>query len=108
MLASEDDPGLPVDAIDVILIVNTYHHIADRSRYFARLRAYLRSGGRVAVIEPNADLGGILGMTLEEGHMSHARDVSREMQEARYRQIRSLEFLPVQIFEVFSPTDGKL
>ncbi len=108
VLASEDDPGLPVDAIDVILIVNTYHHIADRPRYFARLRANLRRGGRVAVIEPNADLGGILGLTVEEGHTSHAGDVSREMQEAGYRQIQSLKFLPVQIFEVFSPADGKL
>ncbi len=106
VLASEDDPGLPIGAIDAVLIVNTYHHIADRPRYFAKLREILRPGGRIAVIEPNADLGGILALTLEDGHKSHASEVVGEMQEAGYRQVESLDFLPVQIFEVFSPADG--
>jgi SAM-dependent methyltransferase len=106
VLASEDDPKLPIGTIDAVLIVNTYHHIADRPRYFAKLRNNLRPGGRIAVIEPNANLGGVLALALEDGHTSHASEIVREMREAGYRQVESLDFLPVQIFEVFSPADG--
>jgi len=105
VLGAEDDPRLPRGALDAVLIVNTYHHIADRPRYFAKLRNNLRPGGRIAIIEPNADLGGILALALEEGHTSHASEVVREMQEAGYRQVESLDFLPVQVFEVFSAAD---
>lgn len=102
-MATEADPKLPSRAIDVVLIVNTFHHIGDRQLYFSKLRDNLRSGGRVAVIEPNAELGGILGLTLDEGHKSHSSEVQREMQEAGYRKLQSLNFLPVQIFETFTP-----
>jgi arsenite methyltransferase len=103
VLAAVDDPRLPSGAVDVVLIVNTFHHISDRSTYFSKLRETLRSGGRVAVIEPNAELGGILSLALDEGHKSSASDVVQEMQEAGYRKVESFDFLPVQIFEMFTP-----
>lgn len=98
-----EDPNLPDGAIDVVLIVNTYHHIEDRPGYFRRLQQDLSPGGRVAVIEPNEDLGGILSLALDEAHTSSAPDVEREMQEAGYVLYGRHDFLPVQIFRVFSP-----
>lgn len=102
-LGSFDDPRLPDGSIDLVLVVNTYHHIEDRSAYFRRLQQDLGPGGRVAVIEPDSDLSGVLAWTLDEGHTSSARDVVREMKDGGYRLIASHDFLPVQIFEVFSP-----
>jgi len=58
------------------------------------------------VIEPNEDLGGILGLTLDEGHTSSAPSVEEEMREAGYRVEARHEFLPVQIFRVFSRDDA--
>ena len=52
-LGELDDPKLPAESLDLVLIVNTYHHIEDRPAYFRRLQAGLGAGGRVAVIEPN-------------------------------------------------------
>ncbi len=98
-----EDPGLPDGTVDLVLIVNTYHHIEDRPAYFRRLQADLRPGGRVAVIEPNEDLGGVLGLFVEEGHTSSAPEVEAEMAEAGYRVEARHEFLPVQIFRVFAP-----
>lgn len=103
VLATTDDPGLPDGAIDLVLIVNTYHHIEDRPGYFRRLQRDLGPDGRVAVIEPNEDLGGVLALTLDEGHKSSAPTVEEEMREAGYRVEARHEFLPVQIFLVFSP-----
>ena len=68
-----------------------------------RLRRDLRSGGRVAVIDPNQDLGGILALSLDEGHKSSAPVVEEEMRKAGYRVAARHDFLPVQIFRVFSP-----
>jgi SAM-dependent methyltransferase len=102
-LADLDDPGLPDGQIDLVLIVNTYHHIEDRPRYFARLRRDLNASGRVAIIEPNAQLGGVLGLFVEKGHASSAREILQEMRAAGYRRTRQFDLLPVQIFHVFEP-----
>ncbi len=102
VLAKLEDPMLPDGSLDLVLIVNTYHHIEDRPAYFRKLKRDLRPGGRVAVIDPNQDLGGILGLTLDEGHKSSAPVVEQEMLEAGYRVEARHDFLPVQIFRVFA------
>ncbi|MGH6693090.1 MAG: class I SAM-dependent methyltransferase, partial [Gammaproteobacteria bacterium] len=45
-----DDPRLPEKA-DLIILVDVYHHVADRERYFRDLLKSLTPGGRVAVID---------------------------------------------------------
>ena len=44
------DPRLP-EAVDLVLMVNTYHHISGRIDYFQRLKMYLRPSGRVAIVD---------------------------------------------------------
>ena len=53
------------------------------------------------MIEPDADLTGILGLFVEDGHENRASDVAREMREAGYRRLESIDLLPIQIFEIF-------
>jgi predicted methyltransferase len=48
-------PGLPAGGVDRILIVDTWHHIASREAYSARLRAALKPGGRVVVVDFKLD-----------------------------------------------------
>lgn len=48
----DDDPRLP-EPVDLVLIVNAFHHLPDDSEaYFAALAETLRPGGRVVIIEP--------------------------------------------------------
>lgn len=101
VLGRFEDPLLPDGEIDLILIVNTYHHIEEREVYFAKLRSDLAPGGRVAVIEPDTELTGILGLFVKEGHASRSSDVEREMRAAGYRRLERLDLLPIQIFEIF-------
>lgn len=103
ILGEPDDPGLPDRAIDLVLLVNTYHHIEGRSDYFRKLRTDLAPGGRIAVIEPDEDLDGLLSLALDEGHKSSAPAVKAEMRAAGYRLDAEHEFLPVQIFSVWAP-----
>jgi len=50
VLATPDDPKIP-EAVDLVLICDTLHHITDPGRYLKRLRAFVRPGGRVAIID---------------------------------------------------------
>jgi ubiquinone/menaquinone biosynthesis C-methylase UbiE len=51
VLASADNPRLPEKGIDLVLIVDTYHHLDDRLAYLRRLGRVLAPGGHVAVID---------------------------------------------------------
>jgi kynurenine formamidase/SAM-dependent methyltransferase len=50
-LIPEDDPKLEPASVDLVLIVDTYHHLGDRVAYLRKLRAALKPGGRIAVID---------------------------------------------------------
>ena len=98
ILATPTDPRLPQTGVDLIFTVNTYHHIADRSAYFANARKYLRPGGRIAIIDLDrrAWLEGLLG------HYTPSETIKREMEQAGYTLQQQLDFLDRQSFLVFS------
>lgn len=50
VLAAFDDAKLPEPA-DVVLIVDTVHHIAGRTAYFTKLNEKLKRGARVVVVD---------------------------------------------------------
>jgi len=93
-----DDARLP-DKVDLILLVDVYHHIEDRVAYFQRLRNALRPGGRVAIIDFRLDS--------PEGPPRAARigpeAVLAEMTAAGYRLAADHAFLPRQYFLIFKP-----
>ena len=103
VLGELDDPRLPDRGVDLVFLCNTYHHIENRTAYFARLRTDLRPGGRVAIVDMRADLNGIAGLFSHEGHSTSRLDLLGEMELAGYRHVESHDFLPIQVFEVFTP-----
>ncbi len=46
-----DDPRLETNTVDRILVVDVWHHIADRAHYAAGLAAALKPGGQVAIVD---------------------------------------------------------
>ena len=64
--------------------------------------ADLAPGARVVVIEPDAELGGILGLFVKPEHASRAAHVLSEMREAGYQHRASYDILPVQLVLGFS------
>ncbi|HYO62732.1 MAG TPA: methyltransferase domain-containing protein [Pyrinomonadaceae bacterium] len=51
LLGKEDDPALPAASVDAVLILKTYHEISQPVRLLTRLRAALKPGARVGVID---------------------------------------------------------
>jgi SAM-dependent methyltransferase len=92
------DPRLPEKA-DMIVLVDVYHHIEDRERYFRQLRNSLKSGGRVAIID--------FRMDSPDGPPKSARiapeRVKDEFKRAGYTLSQEHAFLPNQYFLVFQP-----
>ena len=46
-----NDPGLEPASVDRVLIVNTWHHIPERTAYARKLRPALRPGGRLLIVD---------------------------------------------------------
>ena len=94
--AAAGDARLP-DKVDLVLLVDVYHHIEGRERYFRGLAASLRPGARVAVIDFRLDS--------PEGPPKAARiapeKVKAELAAAGYALAAEHGFLPRQYFLVF-------
>jgi ubiquinone/menaquinone biosynthesis C-methylase UbiE len=46
-----DSPNLADNEVDMILVVNTYHHIENRSEYFSKVKKGTKSGGELVIID---------------------------------------------------------
>jgi predicted methyltransferase len=98
ILAKYEDPLLPEDGVDFVFTSNTYHHLEDRIVYFRNALKYLRTGGRVAIVE-HAGKG---WFDRWFGHWTSSETIRAEMEAAGYRLQREFTFLPRQFFLVFT------
>lgn len=100
--ASAESANLP-EPVDLILIVDTYHHIADREVYLRKLAASLKPQGRLAIIDWRR--GGPMGPP-EEFRFA-PDELRQELAKAGFKQIAQHDFLPNQLFLIFSRSNGK-
>jgi predicted methyltransferase len=100
VLASLDNPRLPAGQVDVVLIVDTYHHIDNRVAYFRRLRQTLRPPGRIAIVDWQKRP---LPVGPEMEHKLAREQVVHEMETAGYRLAQEPSILPYQYFLIFEP-----
>ncbi|OGA32957.1 MAG: hypothetical protein A3F75_06240 [Betaproteobacteria bacterium RIFCSPLOWO2_12_FULL_64_23] len=91
-----DDARLP-RKVDLVLLVDTYHHIERREDYFRKLAQSLKPGGRVVIIDFNAQSA----MGPPPAARIAAARVVAEMSQAGYRLDGEHRFLPNQFFLVF-------
>ncbi len=95
--ASTTSPNLP-EPVDVVLVIDTYHHIGNRPAYFAALKAKLTPGGRLAIVDFRKGGG-------EGGPPDHFRftpeQITGELAQAGYVLDRAHDFLPRQHFLVY-------
>jgi len=95
--AAPDDPRLP-EKVDLVIMVDTFHHIEGRDRYFRKLHDYLKPGGRVAIID--------FRMDSPDGPPKSARStpeaIKAELNAAGYELVQMHDFLPKQYFLIFN------
>jgi SAM-dependent methyltransferase len=82
--------------VDLVLLVNAYHHVENRPGYFSSLARSLLPGGRVAIIEFHPD------SPMAPPHKLAKEQVIEELSQAGYRLATEHAFLPEQYLLVFA------
>jgi ubiquinone/menaquinone biosynthesis C-methylase UbiE len=97
ILSKPDDPQLPPDSVDAVLLLKTYHEVAHPVEVLRNLRPALRLGAKVGVIDRNGN---------GENHGVGKDVVIREAQEAGYRLLKQYDFVKdgMDYFLVFTPS----
>ncbi|MCB9072232.1 MAG: class I SAM-dependent methyltransferase [Bdellovibrionaceae bacterium] len=95
--SDETFPTLP-EKCDLLLTVDTYHHLSDRILYFKNLRNQLSPKAEVAIVDFTKESP--IGPKKE--HRLDKELVKNEMQTAGFRLSREVAGLPHQYFLIFS------
>jgi predicted methyltransferase len=98
VLASRNDPRLPPRALDLVLVVDTYHHLDQRLAYLRRLAAALKPGGRIAIVDWQKRP---LPIGPPPEHKLAREQVITEMRAAGYALVAEPALLPHQYVLVF-------
>jgi predicted methyltransferase len=102
VLAEPNDPGLPDGEVDIVVVLNTWHHIKKRPKYLARLQKSLSPEGRVAIIDFRA---GDLPVGPPPGHKLARDKVVSEFEKADWRLVAESVALPYQYVLIFLPPE---
>ncbi len=84
ILSTADDPMLPAGSVDAVLLLKAYHEVARPVTLLQNLRAALRPGAKVGVIDRNGD---------GENHGVGREVVIREAKEAGYKLVEQYDFV---------------
>jgi len=98
VLCSERDPNLAPHSVDLLFMVDVYHELEYPYEVMAKVRAALRPGGRVALIEYRAEDPEV---QIKPVHKMSERQVRREMQAAGFKHVKTVRTLPLQHLIVF-------
>ncbi|QVL48305.1 MAG: class I SAM-dependent methyltransferase [Thiocapsa sp.] len=104
VLGAEDDPKLPPESLDAVLLVDAYHEFAHPYEMMQGIRRALRPGGRVFLIEYRGEDPRVPIKPLHK--MTQAQAIT-ELEAVGLRWVESLDILPTQHFMVFEkPAEG--
>ena len=96
--SSTQDPNLAPHSVDLLFMVDVYHELEYPYEVMTRVRAALKPGGRVALIEYRAEDPEVLIKPL---HKMSEQQVRREMQAAGFRHVKTVRTLPLQHLILF-------
>jgi len=84
ILSKADDPLLPANSVDAVLLLKTYHEVAQPEALLQKLRTALRPGSKVGVIDRNGN---------GEDHGVSREVVIREAKDAGYKLAQQFDFV---------------
>jgi len=92
ILSKPDDPQLPANSIDVVLLLKTYHEVAHPVTLLRNLRPALRPGAKLGIIDRNGN---------GEDHGIGREVVIREAKEASYALVNQYDFVKPDKMDYF-------
>jgi ubiquinone/menaquinone biosynthesis C-methylase UbiE len=92
ILSKPDDPMLPKDAVDAVLLLKTYHEVEDPIALLEHLRASLRPGARLGIIDREGN---------GTDHGISRKVVIEEAVKAGYRLAQTYDFVKADKMDYF-------
>jgi predicted methyltransferase len=96
--ASVRDPNLAPGSVDLLFMVDVYHELEYPYEVMTKVRAALKPGGRVALIEYRAEDPQV---AIKPVHKMSERQVRHELEAAGFRHVKTVPTLPLQHLIVF-------
>lgn len=98
VLGSIDDPKLPRDSIDLIILVDVYHEFSEPEKMLDHMRDSLKPGGRLVLLEYRAEDPKV---PIRPEHKMTLKQVRQEVEPEGLKFDQSIEVLPEQHIIVF-------
>ena len=104
MLGTETTTGLPDGSVDLALMVDVYHELAQPQVFLQAVKRTLRQDGRLVLIEFRKESPWV---PIREEHKMSVREARVELEAEGFRLDRVVDVLPWQHILVFTVSDGK-
>ena len=104
VLGTSTESRLPDRAIDLALMVDVYHELAQPQAFLRSLKRALKPDGRLVLIEFRKETAWV---PIREEHKMTVREARLELEHEGYRFDRVIDVLPWQHILVFRPADDR-
>lgn len=98
VLGGYEDPKLPKDALDLVLLVDVYHEFSEPQKMLDRIRESLKTGGRLVLLEYRAEDPNV---PIRPEHKMTVAQVKAELEPQGFKFDRVSEVLPQQHILIF-------
>jgi ubiquinone/menaquinone biosynthesis C-methylase UbiE len=98
VLGTYDDPRLPPNSLDLVILVDVYHEFSEPQKMLRRIRESLKSDGRLVLLEYRAEDPAV---PIRPEHKMTVAQVKTELEPEGYHVDRVLEDLPRQHILIF-------
>ncbi len=99
VLSTEDNPRLPDESLDLVLMVDVYHELSSPQVTLGHLKRALKPGGRLVLLEYRAEDPNV---PIRPEHKMTKAQVKLEIEHEGFRQQRVYDDLPRQHLIVFT------
>ncbi len=102
ILGNVDDPKLPADSVDHVLIVISYHEFSHPVEMMRHVRKAMKSDGQMLIVEYKAET---LNSRVEPLHKMSEVEIMKEIPALGFRRDRVIDIVPSQHVFVFKKTE---
>jgi ubiquinone/menaquinone biosynthesis C-methylase UbiE len=99
VLGMQDDPRLPVETLDLVLMVDVYHELSQPQLMLRHIRASLKPGGRLVLLEYRKEDPSI---PIKPEHKMSVADAKLEVEAEGFKLTKTNEDLPRQHILIFT------
>jgi len=103
VLSTQDDPRLPVEALDLVIMVDVYHELSQPQLMLRHIKASLKPGGRLVLVEYRKEDPNI---PIRPEHKMSVAEAKLEVEAEGFSLTQTNEDLPRQHVLVFKKTSG--